>query len=264
MTMDDSMLGSFHKDLERSAHLLRLIKQFRDFAAASVPPNTSDLLNAWTAAVDLHAKATVVRTDLPILAGSIHLYICGRFEYFVRELITAVGDEIAVSAVDYEALPSVVREELRNRTLEIAQNPQRYGHTPSSAETLLVTLVQSFQPIATGDGVQISSEVLAVTESNMHSRTLSDLFKRINIPNVWPEIGKQASMKSHLNKSQDGECTKTAQGRLDKMMKDRNGIAHPTSATTFPDPDQVLTALDYLQVLSRVLVDLCKVPRTSG
>lgn len=262
--MDDSMLQPFHNDLTRSSHLLQLIKDFRDFAAAPMPPGILNDSVSWEPAQGLHFTASRVRTDLPILAGSIHLYICGRFEYFARELVTAVADAIAASSADYESLPAVVRGELRSKTLDIAQNPSRYGHTSSTAEQLLVTLAQSFQPAVPGVPVQISSEILAVTDSNMHSRTLSDLFKRVNIPSVWPEIGKQASMKTHLNKSQDGECTSAAQGLLDRMMKDRNGIAHPTSATTFPDPDRVLDGLEYLRVLSQVLVDLCKVPRTSS
>lgn len=264
MTMDDSMLAPFHKDLNRSAHLLRLVKKFREFAATPIPPDTSDASSNWDAAKELHSAASLVRTDLPILAGSIHLYVCGRFEYFVRELVTAVGDEIAASSTDYASLPTVVRAELWNRTLDVAQNPQRYGHSSSTAEQLLVTLSQSLQPAVTGMPVQISSAVLAVTESNMHSRVLAELFKRVNISSVWPEVGKQVSMKLYLQKSGDGESTQAAQAMLDQMMKDRNGIAHPTSTTTFPDPDQVLNALEYLRVLSQILVDLSKIPRPSN
>ena len=259
--MDDSMLVPFHNDLQRAAHLLRLIKDFRDFAATPVPTEIASGCPSWQSAEDLHSAASHVRTDLPIFAGSIHLYVCGRFEYFIRELITAIGDEIAASSTDYATLPAVVRDELKNRTLEIAQNPHRYGYNQSAAEQLLITLSRSFQPAAAGVPVQISSALLSVTESNMHSRMMADVFKRVNIPSVWPEVGKQASMKSHLNKSTDGECTNEAQAQLDKAMKDRNGIAHPTSATTFPDADQVLKVVEYLRVLSQVLVDLSKVPR---
>jgi hypothetical protein len=264
MAMDDSMLVPFHNDLNRSSHLLRLVKEFREFAALPIPPDISNGSISWPLAEELHSAASLVRTDLPILAGSIHLYVCGRFEYFVRELVTAVGDEIAANSADYTSLPAVVRTELWQRTLDVAQNPQRYGHTTSTAEQLLVTLSQSFQPAVAGTPVQISSPVLAVTESNMHSRMLTEVFRRVNISSVWPEIGKQAAMKLYLSKSVDGECTQAAQGKLDQMMKDRNGIAHPTSATTFPDPDQVLNAIEYLRVLSQVLVDLSKIPRTSS
>lgn len=263
MSLDISMLNPFHADLDRSGHLLRLVKQFREFAADPVPDATPEGDSQWEAAEKLHGSAALVRTDLPILAGSIMLYICGRFEFFVRELIASIGDEIASTSADYDSLPAALRAELLARTLEVAQNPQRFGHTPSSAEKLLVTLSESFQPHEAGKPVLISSSVLAVTEANMTQRMLSDVFKRVNIASIWPEIGKQAAMKVHLNKSTDSECTKAAQNELDRMMKERNGVAHPTGTTTFPDPDQVLSAVEFLRVLSSTLVDLAKIPRVS-
>ena len=77
MALDDSMLSSFHQDLNRSAHLLRLIKEFREFAAMQVESEAPDGSVVWESARALHATAATVRTDLPVLAGSILLYICG-------------------------------------------------------------------------------------------------------------------------------------------------------------------------------------------
>lgn len=261
MPLDDSMLSTFHADLDRSSHLLNLVKDFKSFAAAPFPQRGHDNADDWDTAGKLHSSAARIRTDLPILSGSMLLYVCGRFEFLVQELISAIGDELAASVPDYESLPQVVRSELTSRTLDIAKNPHRFGHTKLSAEQLLVTLSRSFQPHITGDPVLISSEVLTLTESNMSSRMLTDIFKRVNIPAIWPEIGKQAHMKVHLGKNADGACTNEATGQLDRMMKARNGIAHPTSTTTFPDPDQVLANIEYLRVLSTTLVDLSKIPR---
>ena len=38
------------------------------------------------------------------------------------------------------------------------------------------------------------------------------------------------------------------------LVEERNKVAHPTATTTFPDPDQVLAGIDFLEMLSTVLV----------
>ena len=45
-----------------------------------------------------------------------------------------------------------------------------------------------------------------------------------------------------------------AQERLNQIMDDRNQIAHPTSATSFPDPDQVLDTVSFMEVFSSVTI----------
>jgi len=255
------MLAQFHLDLDRAGHLLRLIKEFRTFAGGAVPPEVIDGSITWTESTDLIDTANQVRTDLPILAGSILLYVCGRFEYFVRELLAAMADDLAANATVYSDLPESVRSELMSGTLEVAKNRHRFGYTTSAVEQLLISLAKSLDVPVPGDPVSISSRVLSLTEANMNSRTLGDIFKRVNISGIWSEIGKQAPLKTYLAKVTDGDCTAEAMIRLDKMMTDRNGIAHPTGTTTFPDPDQVIESSEFLRVLSSTLVDLSRVPR---
>ena len=147
------------------------------------------------------------------------------------------------------------------RTLEVAQSPQRFGYTEVGADQLLVSLTKSLGETEDGAPVAIASSVLSLTESNMNSRTLSEIFKRVNASGIWTDVGKQAPLKATLGKATDGECTKEAMSKLDTIMKERNGIAHPTSTTTFPDPDQVLESAGFLRLLSSTLVDLSKVPK---
>ncbi|MDN3445802.1 HEPN domain-containing protein [Microbacterium sp. APC 3901] len=252
---------SFHSDLDRAEHLLQLIKDFREFAAERIPAEIEEERPSWKAAKSLHESAADVRTDLPVLAGSILLYICGRFEFFVRELVAAIGDELASSADKYESLPDGMRTELLARTIEIVKTPHKFNHTPATAAQLLIALSDSLRAPEEASTVIIESSVLTITDANMGQKVLSDIFKRVNINSIWPEIGKQASMKLIIGTASDGDCTKQAQQRLEKMMQDRNGIAHPTSNTTFPDPDQVLTSTAFLRALSSTLVELARIPR---
>jgi RiboL-PSP-HEPN len=261
MAQLDVVLDEFHADLERAGKLLRLIKHFRRFAGSSVPKEVLDDIVHWQEATELADVAPLVRTDLPILSGSILLYICGRFEYFVREVVVSLADDMAASVVSYTDLPEPVRAELWKRSLEVAQNPLRFGYAQTEAEQFLITLAQNVDMTRETGEVAISSKVLSITESNMQPRTLADIFKRVNITDLWNDVGKQAPLKAYLSKGSDKECREAAMARLEGMMKDRNGVAHPTGATFFPDTDIVLDSSEYLKVLSRVLVDLARVPR---
>lgn len=255
-----SILQQFHEDLDRATDLLDLTKRFKAFAGSPVPNDVIDGSVPWQEAVDLARIAPQVRTDLPIMSGSILLYLCGRFENFVREVVMAVGDDYASNATAYEELPAAVRNEIFLRTLEVAKTPRKYNFEPADAVNMIKILSDSLDP-STAGAVVIESRLLAITDANMHSRMMSEIFKRIGIDQLWRDLGKQAPLKSFLGKADDGQCTTSASARIDAIMKERNGVAHPTSATTFPDPAQVQDTIDFLRVLSRVLVDLALIPR---
>lgn len=256
----DNALAEFHRDLDRTDNLLELVKSFRSFAASTVPLPVADTQVPWPETVELHASAHGVRTDLPVVAGSLLLYLCGRFEFFVREVVIAVAEEMAAKAVLFSDLPETVQNELKFRTLEVAGAPARFGIAVSDAEQMLITLAANLDSKTSG-AVVISSTVLAITDANMNPRVLADVMKRVSIANVWSDAGKQAKLKTNLQQTTDGACTAEATARLEALMKERNKIAHPTNATTFPDPDQVIEYSAFLRILSEVLVDLAKIPR---
>jgi hypothetical protein len=171
--------------------------------------------------------------------------------------VEVIAEEIAAHATKYADLPDSIRQELRTRTLEIAQNPRRYGYNESQADTLLASLVTSKG--ATTPPLNISSTVLSITDSNMKDRLLADILKRVGMQEFWRDVGKQATVKLELEKTTDSETTAEAQARLNSIMEERNQVAHPTSTTQFPDPDQVLRAARFLKTLAATTVDLAKV-----
>lgn len=257
----EEILAEFQNDLKRASELLVLVKDFRSFAGSTVPAEVVGGSVPWPEAEGLAAAAPQVRTDLPILSGSLLLYICGRFEYFVREVVVTLADELADAADTYQGLPDRLRKELHDRTLDVAQNPRRYGYTESEVAQLLVVHAGNLAPGSATSVVTISSRLVSITESNMNQRTVAEVFKRVNIPDIWGEIGKQAPLKAHLAEADDRECSTAAGNRLDTLMSERNGVAHPTGTTTFPDPDQVLLSVDLLGILSKVLIDVARIPR---
>lgn len=254
----DVRLREFHKDLDRAERLLDLIGQFRAFGGSVAAHRSDPASTRWTEAAELGDVAQTVRPDLPILSGALHMYVSGRFEFFVREVVIAVVDTLCASASAYADLPDKLREELKKLTLIVAQNPARYGYNDEQAEDLLMSLSSNLSGAET---VSVQSEILAITESNMTPQILATVMKRVGIQSIWHEIGKQAKLKSYLETRNDGECTVESQSRLTAIMRDRNNFAHPTSATKFPDVEQVRNTCSFLRALSEVLVDIAKLPQ---
>lgn len=252
----------FEGDLHRVEHLLRLIKGFREFGASSPPQELKDATVNWVEAVSLHTQAGNVRTDLPVLSGSLQLYLSGRFEYFVRQVVEAVAEEIASHVRQYSELPENLRQQLRALTLEVVQAPRRYGYDEAEADSLLAQFVAVFSGAT--PPTEIGAEVLSLTDSNMKDRILADLMKRVGMSDFWREVGKQAPVKMFLNKATDGETTAAAQSRLNQIMEERNQIAHPTADTQFPDPDKVLSHVEFLRVLATTTTLLLTVYLRAG
>ncbi|MGW5376430.1 HEPN domain-containing protein [Nocardia sp. NPDC003999] len=252
------ILSDFDQDLDRTEHLLQLVGAFRDFAASRVPDEVSDRRVVWAEAQSLSALSPKVRTDLPIISGSLLLYICGRFENFVRELVVAIADDLSSKASVYGDLPEKLRAQMFDQALSVASSPRRYGFSRSDGEQIVIQLAGNLTHQS--GSIEIRSDLLAITESNMNSRTLADVFKRVDLEDIWRELGKQAPLKSHLGVGDDSQCRSTATSRLDGIMKDRNGLAHPTAGTIFPATDKVKEDCSYFRVLGKVLVDVLQVP----
>jgi hypothetical protein len=47
------------------------------------------------------------------------MYLAGRFEYCIRQVVEVVADEISNRATKYTDLPEPIRSRLKNRTIEI-------------------------------------------------------------------------------------------------------------------------------------------------
>ena len=159
-TAAKAALSDFEKDIGRVEQLLRLIYIFRDFAG-----QTAELSGL---AQDLYDVAQRARTDLPILSGSLLLYLCGRFEYFVRELVGTIVDDLVDKAAAYEELPSALRKEALIRTLQINLNPSKFNYSATSASALAAQLANNLS--SRGDGSSslfVDSTTVTITESNM-------------------------------------------------------------------------------------------------
>ena len=246
-------------DFERGEHLVNLINKFRDFGGSPVPNRQDGLDFQWQEASVLWQESHARRTDLPIMSGSLLLYLVGRFEYYIRSIVEIAAEEIAAQCAKYNDLPPKLRQELITRTAEVVQSPRRFGYDEIEVEGFILTLADGLR--ASSSIPSINSKCLATTDANMRPEILADLFKRIGMEKdkVWPEIGKQTKTKLYLRKPTDNEATAHAKSRLNEIMEDRNRIAHPTDQTTFPGPDKVLEAIGFLKMLGEVILDILRV-----
>ncbi|MGU5768168.1 hypothetical protein [Aeromonas allosaccharophila] len=75
MSALDVVLTEFCSDVERAEHLLSLIKNFREFGASTPPEIECESGVLWSTAALLHEASKQRRTDLPVLSGSLQLYL---------------------------------------------------------------------------------------------------------------------------------------------------------------------------------------------
>ncbi len=247
-------LSDFSRDVDRVEQLLNLIHVFREFAAKESESSGH--------AHDLWVTAQGVRTDLPILSGSILLYLCGRFDYFVKQLVGTVVDDLVDKSATYEELPSALRREYLISTLSINQSPSKFGYTEASAAVLAAELANNLAGnTVTAAGLRLDAATITITESNMNPGTLVDLFKRVGIINLWDTLSQQLPLKAYLGEVTNAGCKAAAIARLEDIMNERNKIAHPTGTSSFPDAKAVQDVAQYLRVIAHVLVDLALAPR---
>lgn len=258
----------FDRDLRRIEELIRFVIDFRAFGAhtpesiGAEPPGLVGEGSTFSeSARGLHNTSREVRTDLPVLVGSLLLYACGRFEYFVGELVRTVADNEVAKADSYASLPKEVRESLRARLLIVLGEPGKYSHLRLTDQILAETLSR----IVTADEGEVPSsiptEILSSTDANMRSQVLKEVFSRVGMKDVWGDISKQAPLRTHFSAANESACRSAATNFLDELMRLRNSIAHPTSALEFPSPESALETCSSLRALSRAISDVAYLPR---
>ena len=253
----DAPLQEFSSDLQHLGHLLELIKTLREFGS-TVPPDTAPKEAFEENAQKLHSSIRSLSRDFPVLAGTLLLYLAGRFENFVRNAFESVCDMYAAKCTTFDELPDKMKQSLISFTAETLASQKRYGFDHyTQVYSFIVNLSANIQAKA-GLG-PINSACLSVTDHNMNAKMLAELYQRVGINALWEEIGKQAKIKIHFETGRDADAATNAQSVLNEIMNIRNQIAHPSTTPTFPDPDKVMRYAEFLRVLAEVLTEVCRV-----
>lgn len=253
----DQARQEFEGDLERLAHLLDMIATVREFGGSDVPEVVASGATEWKEAISLHESAVAHRADLPLISGSLVLYLCGRFEYFFRTVVETAADSIASEVDRFTDLPDKLQDSLIRFTAEAAQNHKRYGYDSIQVRGFIGVLAGNFSA-ESGLG-EINSQCVSVTETNLRPGVMQELLTRIGVSDLWPELGKQTRVKTFLETVEDKETTQAAKSLLDEIMDERNSVAHPTAAMNFPEPKQVQRYSNFLQLLGAESIDVIRV-----
>jgi hypothetical protein len=210
-----------------------------------------------TSSLALRNQLRELAVDLPILSGTLLLYLAGRFEHFVRMSFQAHCDSLAEKCKRFDQLPSKMQNSLRAWTATVCIKPSKYGFDELEASGFITSLAANFA--ATEVLGTVNSACLSVTEGNMNPGTLAELYGRLAVSNLWSELSKQATLKAYLEVEKDQDAEKQAKTRLEDIMRIRNQIAHPSGSPVFPGAEQVASAVEYLAVLAGTLTGISRV-----
>ena len=194
-----------------------------------------------------HGIAKSARTELPVVTGTLVLYLAGRFESFVREKIETAAREIGNKCGQFDRLPEKMRSSLLNQTVEVIKNPRKYGHAENGVRSFVRRLAAGYTSITENEPVNF--ECISITDANMRPDIFKDICDRIGFSDAWGHLSTQSGMKLFFCNMDASAVSKEAQAKLKKMMDDRNSIAHPASTTTFPNSATVSDYVAFVKML---------------
>jgi len=254
------ILADFFEDLSRVTKLLTLLENLSKAPApSSDPQNTiNDEINPEVAAILLTCHDAKVA--FPILCGAMLLYLSGRFEYFARELFEDMCSEFSKNCKYYEKLPKELRENLVKFTALVIPDSRKYGHGDGAIKTFVHNLADN---LGGKEISEINVQCLSVTNTNMRSDVLSDLFGRAGIKNLWETLGQQTALKAFFHEFAPQLVSKKAKDRLDELMQLRNKVAHPSGSFVWPAIEDIRQHVEFLKVLSSTLSEHCSLFATN-
>ncbi|HEJ1074319.1 TPA: hypothetical protein SLP25_005059 [Serratia marcescens] len=283
-------LSDFHSDLEKVTRLLKLTGQIKELSGLQeIHVNTTPSVMAQSNSVedgdnshtetnesqrsetpgtgaslislnkligDLHTESRNNHSNLVILNGTLLLFITGRFESFVRETFEEYCKNLTERVTKFSELPKDMRANLIKYTSDVISNPRRYGHAENGVKNFVKIMYDNLHDNAP---IEINYKCLSITTENMRPDTLSDLFKRAGIKNIWDKLAQQSKLQVLWGSGDVQSVRKQSETYLNSLMETRNSIAHPSTSITWPDSDAIAKALEFFKIFGIVLIDILPV-----
>ncbi|WP_157380905.1 HEPN domain-containing protein [Burkholderia ubonensis] len=266
----DLILTEFQRDLATITRQLDLLDEIKKFSAiaelsekyrvaaatdAANKTSASQEMRAYLRqATSLHGCARTSHAGLPVVSGTMVLYIAGRFEEFTRTSFEDLCQQLAQRASSFKALPKKMQESLITFTAIVMQSPRKYQHGDGAVASFAQNLASNLSAAAKAEN--INYQCLSITDANMRPDTLSDLYDRIGAKEIWKKIGQQASVQAHFSTQDSSNAESLAKSKLGALMDERNSIAHPSTSIVWPDTDKVRGYIKFLDVLAAALSSL--------
>ncbi|NTU74272.1 hypothetical protein HGB07_09125, partial [Candidatus Roizmanbacteria bacterium] len=254
----DIIFLEFEQDLNRVRKLIQLLDQIKGFAGIDLDVAVQELESSFfTATQSIHNQARSCHADTYVLYGTIVLYLGGRFEFFVRTVFEDLCIRIATRVGSFYKLPKIMQENLIKFTAEVMLNPRKYGHADRGVKAFISNLASNLDETQLFS--QINASCLSITYENMRASTLSELFERIGVKDIWQKIGQQAKVQIFFETAEADQAKNKATSQLNTFVELRNQIAHPSTNMTWPNTDQVVAYIDFLKVIATAITELISV-----
>lgn len=251
----DPILQEFERDLDRITSQIDLIEELKTFSGHEITDDERTAGgNFFNISQSLHSSVRHIHSNLPIISGTLVLYGCGRFEELARTLFEDLCQRLTSRAGEFSKLPKKMRENLPVFTAKIIENPRKYGHAEGGVRTFVTTLASN---LTVGNRLErVNHECLSITDANMKSDVLADLFGRVGVSAVWRQISEQASMRAFFQSQDAGKVETDAKRTLNELMDLRNKIAHPSGTLEWPSTNSLKSSFEFLRLLARAISDL--------
>lgn len=249
-----NFLDSFHQDLEDVKNTFSVLRALEELRSLEKPTEQDHTPPFTEKALELHSLVDTARSGMAKIPGIFILYIGGRFEDFVKTIFEEFAIQFAQKHPNYNSLPQKFQTSIVQDTSIVISSPRKFGYGDIMQKTFIENL---FKNVINDDFGTINHQCLSITEGNMRSDILSDLFAKISINNLWNDIGQQLSIRTLFETSDSSNASSQAKKYLDEFMNQRNQVAHPGGGSfTWPSYDDVIKHIEFFKVLSPVLLDL--------
>lgn len=250
----DPIAKEFNDDLEHILGQVLLIDLLASFAANEAPYIDDESFVFFHCASNVQSTVRANHANFPIARGTLVLYTCGRFESLVRTMFEDLCQRLVSSAREYKRLPKKMQENLPIYTAKVIAEPRKYGHAENGVRTFVSILAKNLQPNATVE--EVNHQCLSITDANMKSEVLAELFGRIGAVDVWKLVAQQLPMRTFFKEADVSSVESKAKKALNDLMEMRNKIAHPSGGFDWPSSEYVREAIGFLKILAKVLGEI--------
>lgn len=250
----------FSKDIEHLKKVLELIDSLKLFSGTSNAPKIDIVDNIFlNSAENVHTKTREANIGLAFIPGTVVLYLGGRFEFFIKSIFEELSMSVAIKCKKFSFLPKEFKENLIIQTSEVIKQPAKYGHAENGRKTFITNLSNNLNEL---DILDINSKCLSITNENMRPTIIGELFNRIGAKEIWTKIGHQAKVQTFFETADSAKAQKDSSKFLNDFIDERNKVAHPSDSFSWPDIQRVLKYVDYFEMLSKVILEVCSVYET--
>lgn len=251
----DPIVKDFESDLDKISsqlYFIDIVRKFTDFVPEQADVGTASPFSIE--AMVVHEGEKRVHGNLPLASGTLILYTCGRFEAMTRTLFEDLCQRLVARAGQFNRLPKKMRENLPIFTAKVISDPRKHGHAENGVRAFVAKLASNLAVDAKIE--RVNHECLSLTDANMRSDVLGELFARVGVNNIWTQISEQALLKAHFQEGDSGKVEAKARKKLNELMDLRNRIAHPSGELEWPSTDALREYIAFLCLLARSMADL--------